>query len=189
AANASHRMSDAAELVPPPDGLTLLQQVSWYELTGYMRNVLLRDSDVFSMAHGLELRVPFVDALVAAASMSVADGVKLVGGRTKPLLIDAIGDRLPREVWDRPKRGFTLPFERWMRGALRSEIGDALTNRARLRQVGLDANATAAVWRSFIDGRGVSWSRPWTLYTLVRWAENARVGAVTPPASVHSLVA
>lgn len=178
----------AHDLAEPPAELSLLQQVSWYELTGYMRNVLLRDSDVFSMAHGLELRVPFVDPVVAAASVAVADDVKLARGRTKPLLVDAIGDRLPREIWDRPKRGFTLPFDRWMRGTLRGEIGDALTSRERLGRVGLDPSAVARTWRGFLDG-SVSWSRPWTLYTLVRWCEVARVGAASPPRAASLLVA
>lgn len=178
----------ARDLAEPPAGLSLLQRVSWYELTGYMRNVLLRDSDIFSMAHGLELRVPFVDPVVTAASLAVADDVKLVRGRTKPLLVDAIGDRLPREIWDRPKRGFTLPFDRWMRGTLRSEIGDALTNRERLGRVGLDTSATAQTWRGFLDGR-ITWSRPWTLYTLVRWSEVARVGTAAPSRAAPLLVA
>jgi asparagine synthase (glutamine-hydrolysing) len=175
-------------LEPAPSGLSLLQEVSWYELTGYMRNVLLRDSDIFSMAHGLELRVPFVDPVVAGASAAVADDLKMARGRSKPLLVSALGRRLPRGVWDRPKRGFALPFDRWMRTTLRSEIGDALTNRGRLGRVGLDALETSRVWSGFLDGRGVSWSRPWTLYTLVRWSESVGVAAdVAEPAP--SLVA
>lgn len=181
--------ADAAHnLAEPPAGLSLLQRVSWYELTGYMRNVLLRDSDIFSMAHGLELRVPFVDPVVAAASLAVGDGVKIARGRTKPLLVDAIGDRLPREILYRPKRGFTLPFDRWMRGALRGEIDDALTNHERLGRVGLDPTAVARTWHGFLNGK-VTWSRPWTLYTLVRWSEVARVGAVSFPRAASLLVA
>jgi asparagine synthase (glutamine-hydrolysing) len=159
----------------PPE-LSLLQQVSWYELTGYMRNVLLRDSDIFAMAHALELRVPFVDRGVVAASLSVADSLKLQTGVTKALLVHALGDRLPREVWDRPKRGFALPFAEWMRGPLRDEVGSALTSPSRLERVGIRPDAAGAVWRAFLSERGVTWSRPWALYTLVRWAEELGAG-------------
>lgn len=159
-------------LAPEPFPVSLLQQVSWHEITGYMRNTLLRDSDVFAMANGLELRVPFVDREVVAASLAVADALKLEDGISKPLLVRALGDRLPREVWDRPKRGFALPFAQWMLGPLRGEVEAALTSEERVGRVGLRVGATHAVWRAFLAGRpGTTWSRPWALYTLVRWAE------------------
>ena len=100
-----------------------MQQVSWCELTGYMRNTLLRDSDAFSMAHALELRVPFIDGEVAAAAFGVADSLKLSRGASKPLLVEATRDLLPEDVWNRPKQGFVLPFAAWMRGSLAAEVG------------------------------------------------------------------
>ena len=158
----------ARDLRRPPAGLTTLQQVSWLELTGYMRDTLLRDSDVFSMAHGLELRVPFVDVGVARAAASVDDFVKLRGGGSKPLLVAAVSDLLPRDVWDRPKQGFTLPFELWLRGPLRAAV-DAELRGEGVSAAGLERAAVARLWDGFLAG-GVSWSRPWAVYTLVRWA-------------------
>lgn len=152
----------------PPDGLSLLEQVSWYETTGYMRNVLLRDGDVFSMAHGLELRVPLVDLEVAAAA-AVVDPLRLRPRVQKPLLLGAVRDLLPREVWDRPKQGFALPFDRWMRADLRHEVEAAFTG-DRFARVGMDVESARQVWARFLR-REVGWSRPWALYTLVRWAE------------------
>jgi len=169
---------DARGNVPPsfPDDpdeavLSLLQQVSLYETTGYMRNTLLRDSDVFSMAHGLELRVPFVDAAVARSAMSFPDSEKLRRGVSKPILVKAMQDLLPESLLTRPKQGFTLPFERWMRNELHSEI-DAVLSSPELSRVGLSSSATARVWSDFQNNRGaVTWSRPWALYTLKRWAD------------------
>ena len=155
-----------------PRDLSLLQQVSWRELTGYMRNTLLRDSDVFSMAHALELRVPFVDTDVASAAFHVADSLKLSNRMSKPVLVDAAGDLLPDEVWDRPKQGFVLPFAEWMHGPLAAEVTAALGDAGRLRALGLDPEAVRGVWSGFIRGQvGVSWSRPWAIYALMRWAE------------------
>lgn len=151
--------------------LSLLQQVSWRELTGYMRNTLLRDSDVFSMSHALELRVPFLDGDVASAAFRAADSLKLARGATKPLLVAAAGDLLPDDVWNRPKQGFVLPFADWMRGPLAAEVARTLGDAARLRSVGLNAVAVRDVWMGFERGEaGVTWSRPWALYALVRWA-------------------
>ena len=156
-----------------PVALTPLQQVSWYELSGYMRSTLLRDSDVFSMAHGLELRVPFVDRMVGLASTSVSDSLKLRQGMNKPLLVEALGARLPREVWDRPKQGFALPFDHWLRAELFSDVERALLDPALVRRAGLDPSGVAMVWRGFLEGkREFSWSRPWALFTLLRWTES-----------------
>jgi len=164
-----------------PAALTLMQRASWHELTGYMRNTLLRDSDVFSMAHGLELRVPFVDREVACAAFAAADVLKLARRASKPLLVDAVADLLPAEVWDRPKQGFVLPFAAWMRGPLAGEVATALGSASHLDALGIEPAAAAAVWTAFRSGQGgVTWSRPWALYALVRWAAEHRVEGLVP---------
>jgi asparagine synthase (glutamine-hydrolysing) len=156
---------------PTPRGLTAMQQVSWRELTGYMRNTLLRDSDVFSMSHALELRVPFLDREVAAAAFEAADALKLSRSTVKPLLVAAVKDLVPDAVWDRPKQGFVLPFADWMRGPLAPDVGAALGDAERLDALGIDPGAAHEVWCGFLRGQaGVTWSRPWALYSLVRWA-------------------
>jgi asparagine synthase (glutamine-hydrolysing) len=150
--------------------LRLLQQVSVCELNGYMRNTLLRDSDVFSMAHGLELRVPMLDREVLESAMLASDAAKLKRGVSKPLLVAAVRDLLPPEVLARPKQGFTLPFETWMRRELFDEVNGVLTSGS-AKTIGLDASAVRDVWRDFQARRsGTNWSRPWALYTLMRWA-------------------
>ena len=150
--------------------LTLMQQVSLYELTGYMRNTLLRDSDVFSMTHALELRVPMVDLKVARVAAAAGEAMKIRRGSPKPVLVEAVRDLLSPETIERPKRGFTLPFETWMRSEMFDEVNSVLTS-LRTGSVGLDQSAVAQVWRQFQQRKpGVNWSRPWALYTLLRWA-------------------
>ncbi|MFT5571304.1 MAG: asparagine synthase (glutamine-hydrolyzing) [Cryomorphaceae bacterium] len=80
------------------------------ELTTYMRNQLLRDSDLASMAWGLELRVPFVDRVLIDTLSSIPSAQRLQYG--KPLLIDAVPE-LPEWVINRPKQGFAFPFDQW----------------------------------------------------------------------------
>ncbi|MEO5903214.1 MAG: asparagine synthase (glutamine-hydrolyzing) [Gemmatimonadaceae bacterium] len=89
-----------------------LDQVSMLELTRYMRNQLLRDSDVFSMASGLELRVPFVDARLFESISIIPALSRLRSG--KALLVDAVPE-IPEWVRGQPKRGFRFPFEDWTR--------------------------------------------------------------------------
>ena len=151
------------------DGLTVHQQVSHYELTGYMRNTLLRDSDVFSMAHALELRVPMVDTEVARVAQEAAAGLRLDRGQVKPLLVQAVSDLLDGEQQSRKKMGFTLPFERWMRKEMHSEVDSLL--RGRGNPVSLNLAEVEGVWQAFESHKaGINWSRPWALYTLIRWA-------------------
>jgi asparagine synthase (glutamine-hydrolysing) len=150
--------------------LSLMQQVSLHELTGYMRNTLLRDSDVFSMAHGLELRVPLVDLQVARAAGAAADALRAKRGSPKSILVEAVRDLLSPETIARPKYGFTLPFETWMRNEMFNEVDSVLTG-LQPESLGLRRSAVAEVWSEFQRRRpGVNWSRPWALYTLMRWA-------------------
>jgi len=175
---------------PAPRGLSLLQQVSWRELTGYMRNTLLRDSDVFSMSHALELRVPYLDREVATAAFEASDALKLSRRATKPLLVAAVKDLLPDPVWNRPKQGFVLPLADWMRGPLAAEVGSALGDADRLDALGLDPHAAIDVWASFLRGQaGVTWSRPWALYSLVRWATQHDVVGVSAVEGVAEAIA
>jgi asparagine synthase (glutamine-hydrolysing) len=165
-------------------GLSLLQQVSLLESTGYMRNTLLRDSDVFSMAHGLELRVPLVDRRVAHAAFFAPDSRKLRQRVSKPLLVDAMRDLLPPSLLRRPKQGFTIPFQSWMNNELAHEVEAVLTSRE-TNTVGLEMAGVRAVWNDFRLGRrGINWSRPWALYTLLRWA---RQNDVILPAAISRI--
>ncbi len=153
------------------DGDTI-NRVSELELTRYMANTLLRDTDSMSMAHSLEVRVPFVDVEVARLVLSLPGNWKLNGNRPKPLLADALSDLLPAEVLQRRKMGFTLPFEKWMQSRLRSEISSVLEAKERSRKAGLDSNVAAKVWQSFLrTPHAVGWSRPWALYVLCKWCE------------------
>lgn len=144
--------------------------VSLCELTGYMANTLLRDTDCMSMAHSLEVRVPFVDAEVVRFALGLPGAWKLNGGRPKPLLHDALGDLLPAEIVNRPKMGFTLPFEHWMQTRLRDEIETAFADDKHYESMGLSGRAVREVWRQFLRApHSIGWSRPWALYVLGRW--------------------
>ncbi|MEH2163372.1 MAG: asparagine synthase (glutamine-hydrolyzing) [Nostoc sp.] len=90
---------------------SLEDEVSGLEISCYMRNQLLRDSDVMSMSWGLELRVPLVDRALLEAIASIPSKMRLAPG--KQLLIQAVPE-LPSCVLNRPKRGFFFPFQEWI---------------------------------------------------------------------------
>jgi asparagine synthase (glutamine-hydrolysing) len=92
-------------------------KASWMEFNYYMQDQLLRDADVMSMAHGLEIRVPFLDNHVINTSFSIAENIKYDAKIKKHLLIKAFGNKLPKEIWDRPKMGFAIPFGDWLKNS------------------------------------------------------------------------
>ena len=155
-----------------------INRVSYLESRCYMLNTLLRDSDFMSMSQGFEVRVPLIDHELAKSVLGLPGDWKI--NRTpKKLLVEALQDSLPEEIVHRPKRGFTLPFEKWMREELRKEIASVL-HAPRIDQGPLGAllsgSAVERVWKDFLDRR-VSWSRPWALYVVQRWCEMYTVSA------------
>jgi asparagine synthase (glutamine-hydrolysing) len=159
------------------DSLDPINRVSYLESRCYMLNTLLRDSDVMSMAHGLELRVPLVDHQLADKLLALPGGWKMDGDTPKPLLVGALKGKLPNEIVHRKKQGFTLPFERWLRENLRAEMEAALPKigRGPLAPL-LSYDSVGQVWEDFMNQR-TSWSRIWSLYVLEQWCELNSVSA------------
>ena len=104
-------------VMPVVNSLKPQNRASWMELNMYMQNQLLRDADVMSMSHGVEIRVPFLDEEVIRSGLAIKASVKYRGPLKKQLLIDAFRDSLPEPIWNREKMGFTFPFMRWMAGS------------------------------------------------------------------------
>jgi asparagine synthase (glutamine-hydrolysing) len=92
---------------------TLPDEISYLEIARYMRNQLLRDSDVMSMAWSLELRVPFVDSKLLEQIARIPAEIRLRHG--KQILLEAMPE-IPPWVRNRPKMGFSFPFKDWVTG-------------------------------------------------------------------------
>ncbi|RZJ70432.1 MAG: hypothetical protein EOO47_23445, partial [Flavobacterium sp.] len=97
-----------------PNSLGVEEQASWLETNLYMQNQLLKDTDFMSMQHGIEIRVPFLDKELVKLINSLSNDVKYKTAKKKGLLIDSFINLLPRKIWDRPKMGFTFPFQHWL---------------------------------------------------------------------------
>src|SRR5215217_1428084 len=101
---------------PLPDkALSDKQLASWLESNLYMQNQLLKDTDVMSMSHGLEVRVPFLDEDFQRVVHSISPNLLFDKHRPKKLLIDSFKDILPEAIWNRRKMGFSFPLQKWMR--------------------------------------------------------------------------
>jgi asparagine synthase (glutamine-hydrolysing) len=142
--------------------------VSCLESRSYMANTLLRDTDAMSMAHSLEVRVPFLDHPLVEFVTRLPGSVKSSNGLPKPLLVEAMGDLLPSEVVSQQKRTFTLPWEHWLRGPLKEEVISEFSSVAPSLAGCLDGCAVRQVWTNFLQ-RDTSWSRVWSLFVLSKW--------------------
>lgn len=146
-------------------------EVSWLEISQYLRSTLLRDTDMMSMAHSLEVRVPLVDHLLIEFILPAAGGLKFDGVRQKPLLRSAVGEMLPDRVLASPKHTFTFPFQQWLLQDLADEVGECLGGLSSVSRRWLNPSTVEDVWIDFLRGLS-SWSRPWALYALDVWIRN-----------------
>ncbi len=161
----------ARSLLDRATSLDAINRVSYLETRCYMANTLLRDTDMMSMAHGLEIRVPLIDPAIVEQLFVMPGRWKFDGDSPKKVLVEACLQPLPAEVVRRKKRGFTFPFAIWLRQEMRNEVEATLRDAAHGAMSGLlNGEAIWQVWRDFLSGR-TSWSRPWALYVLQRWCD------------------
>ena len=175
-----------------------IERVTALATRGYLTNQLLRDIDAVSMAHSLEVRVPYLDTVVADTALSLPDAAKLgdVGGAdpfgqtyretgAKRVLID-VGKRwLPPAFDQQRKRGFAMPFANWLRGPMADVLADTLsTDVVRARGL-LDPTAAADVRDRFARG-SAGWAEPWLLMMLELWCREVVDASALSRNSAHA---
>ncbi|HJQ70389.1 MAG TPA: asparagine synthase (glutamine-hydrolyzing) [Blastocatellia bacterium] len=161
--------AEALALIEGGDESDVFNRISRYEMSFYMANMLLRDTDAMSMASALEVRVPMLDHELVEWVYALPGEMKK-GRAPKQLLIEALGADLPAEIVEHKKMGFALPFERWLHTSLRPFVSDVLSDSQSIARSGLDAAAVGDVASSFDAGaRSTSWTRVWALTVLVDW--------------------
>jgi asparagine synthase (glutamine-hydrolysing) len=165
----THPMLD--DFVSELFGADAFQIISAWELRTYMTDVLLRDSDVFSMAHSLELRVPFVDRVLLEWLWPQPDYFKWNGHLGKKALADATADIVPQAIRQRRKQGFALPFALWMQAELKPFLEETFSPASLSACPWLQAGEVARVWQEYKVQRDPrAWSRIWTLAVLIAFA-------------------
>ena len=129
-------------------------KASWMEFNIYMQDQLLRDADVMSMSHGLEIRVPFLDNEVIRTAFSISEEIKYSDSFPKQLLTETFKNELPEAIWKRPKMGFSFPFNEWLKNSIHVK---ELTENKNI--------ATRNAVKDFMNGK-LHWSRIMSLLVL-----------------------
>ena len=159
-----------------------VERVSSLCLRSYTQNQLLRDIDAVSMAHSLEVRVPYLDVRLVDVALSLPDATKLGTSQAvrprpdgtyretgaKRILIDAGRHLLPEGIDRQAKRGFGMPFDAWLRGPLREVLDDALSPASVRTRGFFDGHEVQSIKKRFIEGQ-VSWVFPWLLIVTELW--------------------
>jgi asparagine synthase (glutamine-hydrolysing) len=146
-----------------------LNEISRVELQSFLPYNVLEYADKMSMAHGLELRAPFVDHLLADYVGSIPSHFKLRNGVSKWALRKAMAHELPPEVLQRPKRGLNPPLGAWLAGPLASTVRDLLDPEAVRRRALFRPDAVARLLDEQKRGRRDRSLHIWSLLVLEQW--------------------
>jgi asparagine synthase (glutamine-hydrolysing) len=150
-------------------GAEPLARLQDLDLGIYLVDDLLVKTDRASMAHSLELRVPFLDERVAGFAMGLATPLKVRGLAKKRLLRRALAPLLPKEVLRGPKQGFSIPLAAWLRGPLKGFAEEVLSPRELSRQGCLDPEAVAPMIERHCSGREDLSRQLWGLMAFTLW--------------------
>jgi len=161
---------EARDLAALIRGEPELHAISLLELSSFLRERLLRDTDAASMAVSLEVRVPLLDHVFVEEVAALPAEQRFHPLRRKALLRELISDRIDPGTFDRPKAGFELPFDLWCRQRLAGRLAATFEDINLAHRCGLDAESVGRLWRAFQRGSpGIYWSRVWSLFVFMTW--------------------
>jgi len=173
---------------PAPGGQRLgflsdAERMQLIDLASYLPGDILTKVDRASMAHALEVRVPYLDHRVVEAAFRLAPELKLRGGTTKWVLRELLAERLPRALFDRPKQGFAIPIERWLRAELRDWAQGLIEGTDWEGRFGLTPAPIRAAWAAHLRGASGQADRLWSVLMLGAWAEIGQGSQAVPAAA------
>ena len=165
-----HQSGDVNEMVLDGDEpVRLLDRMMLADQMTYLPDDLLAKIDRASMAASLEVRAPLLDHRVVEFSWRLPQRFKLRGGVGKWVLRQGLYRRIPKSLVERPKMGFSVPIDRWLRGPLK-KWADDLLDPVELGRGGLLAPAEIlSVWRDLQTGRRPAGARMWAVIMFQAW--------------------
>ncbi len=149
-------------------GMTPLRRMLYLDSRVWLPDDLLVKADKMTMAHALELRVPFLDHELMEHAWSLPDHLKIQHGVGKALLRKAARGRVPQAILDRPKMGFGTPTAAWLRGGMRELANDVLTDGRSLARERFDLGFVRALLARHQAGADLS-AELWPLLVLELW--------------------
>ena len=140
----------------------------------YLPGDILVKVDRAAMAASLETRAPFLDARVVTAAWELPHEMKIADGKGKQALRSILDRHVPRDLIERPKQGFAIPLDRWLRGALRQWGESLLSDEDLVDLAGLKLTAIHELWKLHQSGNANNGTKLWTILMLLDWLRHYR---------------
>ena len=163
--------SQATRAATGLDSLGTVERMMALDMLGYLPDDILVKVDRAAMAVSLETRVPFLDRDVVEFAWKLPLGLKIRGGQTKWVLRQLLYRHVPQALIERPKMGFGVPINAWLRGPLR-DWAETLLGEHRLRSEGFFRPAAIRrAWEAHLSGRVDEQYRLWPILMFQSWLE------------------
>ncbi len=167
----------AEEIKSSISGMSQMEAISAFELSMFLGQRLLRDTDSASMAVSLEVRVPLLDHVVVEEAFKLSPRRRFDPLGKKKLLRELATPNIDPAHFERKKSGFVIPIEIWSKSSLKSVIEETFKDQELTRSVGLNQDAILNLYHAFQAGTpGIYWSRIWAIFVLLHWCRHNKVG-------------
>jgi asparagine synthase (glutamine-hydrolysing) len=168
------------------EGLPAVDRLMAVDLDTYLPDDLLAKVDVTSMANSLEVRSPLLDHRLIEFAATLPVGLKLRGTEGKVGLREAVRGWLPDDILDRPKQGFAVPLDAWLRGEMRSLPEEVLLDPASTDRGVFRREGVSRLIAEHREGRDRS-AQLWAMINLELWFRTCVDRTIATPAELPSL--
>jgi asparagine synthase (glutamine-hydrolysing) len=181
-------LTAAASLdIPDLEGLGGVERMMAQDMLFYLADDILAKVDRAAMAVSLETRVPLLDPEVVEFAWKLPLDLRIRDGTTKWVLREVLYRHVPRELIERPKMGFGIPLDSWLRGPLR-DWAEALLDERRLRSEGyFEAAPIRQAWNAHLNGQSNQTFKLWAVLIFQSWLEEQRGGSAEPAVRMAAL--
>ena len=156
-----------------PNAPTSIERVMLADLLCYLPDDLLVKVDRASMSVGLECRAPFLDHRVVEHAVSLGLMVRTANGHPKGMLKALLRRYVPDQLWDRPKQGFGIPINQWLRGPLRDWASDLIASATANKLLDLNWELINSRWQEHLSNKR-EWAHClWVILMLLSWLDES----------------
>ncbi len=146
-----------------------VEKQAFFDLNYYLKDDLLTKIDRATMKYSLEDRVPMLDHNIVQFALNLSEKLKIKGGEQKYLLKQVLFDYLPRELFDRPKWGFSIPLQQWMSNELKPLVEDVLSDQNVKNANLVSPEFVKSIKQQYYSGKSYLYNRIWLLLVLHKW--------------------